>query len=174
MFCALLLLAACAGGTPTPPRAPEQRAETAAQKESAATVGERPPAFSVDSLTTSGKVTLPPGQVTLVFFWATWNGPCKRSFPKLQELYAKYHARGVEIAALSVDDEANGVAEAAKSWGAKFPVGWDGGHAIASAWKPSLMPTLYILDRHGMVRFVHGGWHDGQESTVDAEVLTLL
>lgn len=172
VFCALVLQAACAAA-PSTPRALE-KSEQKAQTQSAATVGESPPAFSVESFTTSGKVTAPPGQVTLVYFWATWNGPCKQSFPKLQELYAKYHARGLEIAALSVDDETNGVADAAKSWGAKFPVGWDGGHVITNAWKPSHMPTLYILDRRGIVRFVHGGWHDGQEITVDAEVLGLL
>ena len=175
----LVLLAACAAPGPSTPRALEQSGQKAqkaqkAQNESGATVGESPPAFAVDSFTTSGKVTVPPGQVTLVFFWATWNEPCKKSFPKLQELNAKYRARGFGIAALSVDDETEGVAVAAKSWGATFPVGWDGGHAIASAWKPAHVPTLYILDRRGIVRFIHGGWHDGQESTVDAEVLALL
>ena len=189
----IFLLAACASGTTTPdasspgalhPQDPKEERPSAA-------VGERAPPFSVASLTTGGKVTVPAGQVTLVFFWATWNEPCKKSFPRLQELYVKYHARGLEIAALSVDDESEGcaetngwgdtclrrgniVADAAKSWGAKFPVGWDGGHAIASQWRPSHMPTFYILDRRGIVRHVHGGWHDGEEATVDAEVLALL
>lgn len=193
-LCPIFLLAACAGGTTTPdpssPRAhpPQDPKE---ERRSAAAVGERPPPFSVPSLTTGGKVTVRAGQVTLVFFWATWNEPCKKSFPTLQELYVKYHARGFEIAALSVDDESEGcaetngwgdtclrrgniVADAAKSWGAKFPVGWDGGHVIASAWRPAHMPTFYILDRRGIVRHVHGGWHDGEQATVDAEVLALL
>ena len=190
----VLLLVACARGTRTPDpasRHPLHPEDPKAERPSEAAVGERAPPFSVASLTTGGKVTVPAGQVTLVFFWATWNEPCKKSFPQLQELYVKYHARGLEIAALSVDDESEGcaetngwgdtclrrgniVADAARSWGAKFPVGWDRGHAIASQWRPAHMPTFYILDRHGIVRHVHGGWHDGEEATVDAEVLALL
>ena len=103
----------------------------------------------------------------------------------------KYHARGLEVAALSVDDESDGCAEtngwgdtcirrgnivaaAAKSWGAKFPVGWDGGHVIASQWAPSSMPSLYLLDRRGIVRHIHRGWHDGEEADIDAEIVALL
>jgi thiol-disulfide isomerase/thioredoxin len=191
VFCALILVAACAANPPSPPARDLHPRDPKEQKPSAAKLGESPPAFSVASLTTDSKVTVAAGQVTLVFFWATWNEPCKKSFPKLQELYAKYHARGVEIAALSVDDESEGcaetngwgdtcvrrgniVADAAKSWGAKFPVGWDGGHAIASQWAPSSMPSLYLLDRHGIVRHIHRGWHDGEEADVDAEILALL
>ena len=193
-LCPIFLVAACAAGTTTPdPAAPRARhpQDPKEERPSGAAIGERPPPFSVASLTTGGKVSVPAGQVTLVFFWATWNEPCKKSFPKLQELYAKYHARGFEIAALSVDDESEGcaetngwgdtclrrgniVADAAKSWNAKFPVGWDSGHVIASVWRPAHMPTFYILDRSGIVRHVHGGWHDGEEATVDAEVLALL
>ncbi len=191
---AVLILGACTRGATTPgPSSPPARYEKDANepKPSAATVGESPPPFSVDSLTTSGKVTVVPGQVTLVLFWATWNEPCKKSFPKLQELYAKYRARGFGIAALSVDDETEGcaetngwgdkclrrgniVADAARSWGAKFPVGWDAGHVIAKAWAPSTMPTLLILDRRGILRHVHQGWHDGEESSIEAELLALL
>lgn len=190
----ILLLVACARGARTPDpasRHPLHPEDPKAERPSEAAVGERAPPFSVASLTTDGNVTIPAGQVTLVFFWATWNEPCKKSFPQLQQLYVKYHARGLEIAALSVDDESEGcaetngwgdtclrrgniVADAARTWGAKFHVGWDRGHAIASQWRPSHMPTFYILDRNGIVRHVHGGWHDGEEATVDAEVLALL
>jgi len=32
----------------------------------------------------AGKMTIAPGKVTIVDFWATWCEPCKKSFPKLQ------------------------------------------------------------------------------------------
>ncbi|MGO8994744.1 MAG: thioredoxin domain-containing protein [Polyangiaceae bacterium] len=35
------------------------------------------------------------GKVAIVDFWATWCEPCKKSFPKLQELNTKYKANGL-------------------------------------------------------------------------------
>jgi thiol-disulfide isomerase/thioredoxin len=150
-----------------------------------ATVGDRPAAFSLPSYTTSANATVVAGKVMVVQFWATWNGPCKHSFPKLQELYAKYAPRGFEIAALSVDDDGgtestmNGgktsfIGDAAREWGAKFPVAWDRGHEVADRWRPTTVPTIYVIDRGGRVRFIHHGWHDGEERDLEQEIGRLV
>jgi thiol-disulfide isomerase/thioredoxin len=43
------------------------------------------------------------GKIVLVDFWATWCGPCRASMPELKELYEKYHARGLEIVGIDLD-----------------------------------------------------------------------
>lgn len=136
--------------------------------------GDKAPTFAIDSLNGQGKVAVTPGKVTLVDFWATWCEPCKKSFPKYQDLYTKYKASGLEIAAVSVDDEKGGIPDFAKTHGAKFPVGWDEGHKIADQYKPENMPSLYIIGKDGMVKHVHKGYHDGEESEVDKEIKELL
>ncbi len=136
--------------------------------------GPKAPTFSLDSITTKGKVTIVPGKVTIVDFWATWCEPCKKSFPALQELYTKYQASGLEIAALSVDDEKGGIAQFAKTYGAKFPVGWDQGHKVADQWKPENMPSTYVVDKDGVVRFTHKGYHEGEEKELEKEIKSLL
>ena len=146
----------------------------AAPKSSGKARGPKAPPFSLDSLTTSGKVTIPAGKVTIVDFWATWCEPCKKSFPKLQELYVKYKGQ-LEIAAISVDDEKKGIADFAKAHGpAKFPVGWDDGKKVAAAYKPESMPTTIIVDKEGNIAHTHKGYHDAEAEEIEREIKALF
>jgi cytochrome c biogenesis protein CcmG/thiol:disulfide interchange protein DsbE len=114
------------------------------------------------------------GKVAIVDFWATWCEPCKKSFPKLQELNTKYKANGLEIVGISEDDDPQGIPTFADGLGARFSLAWDDGKAIASKWRPKSMPTTFVLDRQGVVRFVHFGYHDGEELEIEKEVKSLL
>jgi len=136
--------------------------------------GDKAPTFTIDSMNGAGKMTVTSGKVTIVDFWATWCEPCKKSFPKLQELYVKYKANGLEIVAISVDDEKNGIIDFAKTHGAKFPVGWDDGKKIADKWKPENMPSSYIVGKDGLVKHVHRGYHGGEEAEVEKELKALF
>jgi thiol-disulfide isomerase/thioredoxin len=136
--------------------------------------GDTASTFSVDQMNGAGKVALQPGKVMVVDFWATWCEPCKKSFPKLQELYTKYKASGVEIAALSEDDDKGGINDFAKTYGAKFPVGWDGDKSIAKKYQPKSMPSTFIVDKKGVIKFVHTGYHDGEEAEIEKEIKSLL
>jgi cytochrome c biogenesis protein CcmG, thiol:disulfide interchange protein DsbE len=162
-------LAVCACGGPTEvsmPRttSPSPLAVAVAPKED----------FALDSLTTPGKASVENGKVTLLIFWATWNAPCKKSFPMLAALQTKFASRGFTVVALSVDDEPSAVADAARDWGANFPVAWDKGHTVAQAWQVPRMPTIYLLDRKRKIAHVHEGWHEGQDDEMTPEIEVLL
>ena len=138
-------------------------------------VGNPGPDFALDSLNGQGKVSLAAskGKVVIVDFWATWCEPCKKSFPKLQELNVKYKGNLV-IIGISEDDEKGGIADFGNTHGAKFPLVWDEKKALADKWKPANMPTTFILDKQGVVKFVHQGYHDGEEAEIDKEIKSLL
>lgn len=115
------------------------------------------------------------GKVVVLDFWATWCGPCKESFPKLQELYTKYQSNGLEIVGLSEDDENQGIAEFGQAHGSvKFPIGWDNGKSIAGQYKPPTMPTSFVVDKNGIVRFAHVGYHDNDQAEIEKELKGLL
>jgi cytochrome c biogenesis protein CcmG, thiol:disulfide interchange protein DsbE len=134
------------------------------------------PKFSGESVNGKGSVDLSKwkGKVVFVDFWATWCEPCKKSFPKLQELNVKYKASGLEIVGISEDDEESGIKEFGEAHGAKFPLLWDKGKAIGDKWTPPNMPSSFIVDKEGVVRAVHLGYHDGDEAKLEKEIKSLL
>lgn len=138
-------------------------------------VGNPAPGFEVDSMNGQGKVSIDKwkGKVVYVDFWATWCEPCKKSFPKIQELYTKYKGQ-VEVVGISEDDENTGIKEFGEQFGAKFPLGWDKGKEIAAKWQPKSMPASFVVDKQGVVRFVHLGYHDGEEAEIEKEIKSLL
>lgn len=137
-------------------------------------VGKAASTFSLLAVNGGTKMTIDKGKVTIVDFWATWCEPCKKSFPKYQELYVKYKSSGLEILALSVDDEKKDIPDFIKTYGAKFPVGWDEGHKIADCYKPPSMPSAYVIDKDGIIKHVHYGYHDGEEKDLEKEIKALL
>jgi thiol-disulfide isomerase/thioredoxin len=44
------------------------------------------------------------GRILLVNFWATWCEPCREEFPSLVRLHQTYHARGLSVVAISMDE----------------------------------------------------------------------
>ena len=132
------------------------------------------PVISLYSLTTATKVRVPAGRVVVVHFWATWCAPCNKSFPALQALYVKYNDRGLEVAAIAVDDEKGGVANFAKQHGVTFPVAWDEGHKVTEQWKVQSMPSTMLVDKAGNLVATHSGWHDGEEAELEKELAGLL
>lgn len=109
----------------------------------------------------------------LLDFWATWCEPCRSSFPEYQALLARYGG-AVAVLAISEDDEEHGIDAFASEAGVRFPIAWDGEKAVAQRYRISSMPTLFIIDQSGLVRFVHAGFRPGDEAQVSAAVDSLL
>src|ERR1700691_4859299 len=66
-------------------------------------LGSPAPDFAAASVNGKGRaaVKASSGKVLIVDFWATWCEPCKKSFPKLEDLYVKFKASGMDLIAVS-------------------------------------------------------------------------
>lgn len=99
------------------------------------------------------------GKVIIVDFWASWCGPCAESFPVLDELQKKYQDQGLVIVAVSVDDKADKMTTFLKKHPVSFIIVRDAGQKLVTSAAPETMPTSFIIDRAGKVRFIHNGFH---------------
>ncbi len=115
------------------------------------------------------------GKVVLVDFWASWCVPCKASFPALNKLQQQYAAKGLVIIGIGVDDDAADFAKFSTAMKASFPLVHDAAHLAVGTFSPTTMPTSYLIDRKGMVRYVHTGFKGAKtEKEYTSEIETLL
>lgn len=99
------------------------------------------------------------GKVVLVDVWASWCAPCKQELPMLDDIARRLGPRGVEILAVSIDQDKENVhafLAAKKRW--NLTVAHDPKGAIADTLQPDKMPTSYVVDRHGIVRHIQAGF----------------
>ncbi|HXH62333.1 MAG TPA: TlpA disulfide reductase family protein [Fimbriimonadaceae bacterium] len=106
------------------------------------------------------------GKVVLLDFWASWCAPCKASFPAMSELYKKLSDRGLVILAVSVDDDPRAYTRFLEKTSPPFPAVRDKGHKLVASMEVPTMPTSFLIDRKGVVRFRHDGFHGNE--TVEA------
>ncbi len=115
------------------------------------------------------------GNVVLIDFWASWCAPCKASFPSMEEAYQKYKDEGFRIVAVSVDSKAKSMETFVKRMKPSFSIVHDAKQKLVSSAGIKVMPTSFLVDRKGRIRFTHLGWQ-GKESAVKlmAEIEELL
>lgn len=114
------------------------------------------------------------GQVTLIDFWASWCAPCKASFPAYSALQTELAPRGLVIVGISVDKTAAPYDAFLRRLAPTFPTVRDPAQALVVHVSVPAMPTAYLLDRRGVVRSVHRGFHRDTLPALRAEILRLL
>ncbi|WP_298192874.1 TlpA disulfide reductase family protein [Novosphingobium sp.] len=114
------------------------------------------------------------GKVVYVDFWASWCGPCKLSFPFMQQLAARYPAGDVAVVTINLDRQ-RGAAEAfLRQVRSTLPVVYDPAGNLASTWKVADMPTSLVFDRKGVMRFRHQGFFPGKAAEYNAHIAQLM
>lgn len=114
------------------------------------------------------------GKVVYLDFWASWCGPCRKTFPWMNQINAKYAKDGLEIVAVSVDQDRGAAEQFLVKYPPEFQILLDQTRKIAKLYKVKGVPTSFLIDREGVVRHSHLGMNEEHFAEVEAELQGLL
>jgi thiol-disulfide isomerase/thioredoxin len=108
------------------------------------------------------------GKVVLLDVWASWCGPCKQELPMLDDMAKRLRGDGIEVLAVSIDQERANVVKflrARPRW--SLTIAHDPKGEIADRLAPDKMPTSYVIDRAGIIRYVNSGFEPGDAAEIE-------
>jgi thiol-disulfide isomerase/thioredoxin len=112
------------------------------------------------------------GKVVLIDFWATWCGPCVQEMPALKKLHQKYKEKGLEIVAVSIDDDSSKVRPFATENKLNFLVVHS--PALGEQLRATPIPTTLFIDKRGNLRYRKTGFEEGDEREIEIVIMELL
>jgi len=114
------------------------------------------------------------GQVVYVDFWASWCGPCVKSFPWMNNIQQKYSGKGLKIIAVNVDVERELATEFLQNHPAQFSIAFDSEGKLAELFEVKGMPSSYLIDRNGNIVFTHVGFRASKLDEYEGHIQQLL
>jgi peroxiredoxin len=110
------------------------------------------------------------GRPLVLNFWATWCAPCKEELPEFELVYREHQAVGLQVLAVSIDDEAGAhqvpaylEAGSPRVGPYTFPAVLDTRQEVARLYKLLGIPATFFLDAQGVIRAQQPGAMSGQQ-----------
>lgn len=104
------------------------------------------------------------GQVVLINFWASWCGPCRQEMPLLDRLHNRYEDTGFAVLGINVEGDVAPAQEVVAETNVTFPILIDDGQKVSQLYNLKAMPSTVVVDRDGVVRYIHLGYKPGDEA----------
>jgi cytochrome c biogenesis protein CcmG, thiol:disulfide interchange protein DsbE len=114
------------------------------------------------------------GKVVYVDFWASWCVPCRESFPWMQAMQAKYAAKGLVIVSVNVDEVRADAERFLAKYGRGITVQYDSTGTVAKDYDLKGMPSSFIVDRAGNVKFKHTGFREKDRDAFESEIRQMV
>jgi thiol-disulfide isomerase/thioredoxin len=113
------------------------------------------------------------GRVVLLDFWATWCGPCRAMSPQLSKWERTYAAQGLSVLGVTSDEVAV-ASRTAQALGMSYAVASDKKEETASAYGVRAIPTMFVIDKKGVIREVLVGYDPARHAEIEKLLLSLL
>jgi len=117
------------------------------------------------------------GKVVFIDFWASWCPPCKKEFPELEKLTTEF--KGDKFVTLAVSEDkvrsnVKGFLSEYYDMPSNLIVLLDRKSKAIRKYSVGAMPTSFIIDANGVIRYIHFGFRESDPDTWRTEINTLI
>jgi len=117
------------------------------------------------------------GKAVLINFWTFGCINCIHTLPHIQKWHEKYKDRGLAVLGIHAPEFAfernlDNVIAAVEKYGLTYPIAIDNGFKLWRAYKNRYWPAMYLIDKKGIVRYMHFG--EGRYRETEAAIVHLL
>ena len=102
------------------------------------------------------------GKPLIINFWATWCPPCREEMPSMNRAWHKVKD-DVSMLAINVGEDEDTIFIFSADYPIDFPVLLDQSGDVIKQWPVKGLPTTFVLDREGNIRYTAVGareWDD--------------
>ncbi len=139
------------------------------------TVGDKAIDFTLEDFK-GNKITLikQKGKIILLDFWASWCVPCREELPLLDNLQKVYGKKKFQVLAVNIDNKPRNALKFMQDYSIKLFSLWDETKQVVEAYDVETMPTSLIIDKVGIIRYIHSGFNPGDIEKYKEEIEILL
>jgi thiol-disulfide isomerase/thioredoxin len=126
----------------------------------AANVGDSLPKCALSSIDGARPIDLSAykGKVLYLDFWASWCGPCAKSFPFMNQLQEEFGGKGLTLVGVNLDENSDDANAFLSQHPANFTIAADKGEECARQFDVKAMPSSYLIGPDGVIHHVHLGF----------------
>jgi thiol-disulfide isomerase/thioredoxin len=166
----------CGGACATSTADDEPSAHAEKKAGGAVQVGAPLPSVVVRAVDGGRKIDLASmkGKVVLLDIWASWCGPCKEELPLLDDMATRLKDKNIAFVAVSIDEDkaaAEAFLGARPKW--TLTVAHDPRGKLPDLLQPPKMPTSYLIDGQGVLRFINAGFERADAKKIESRLLAL-
>ena len=122
-----------------------------------------------ENITLSEKVAQ--NKVTMIDFWASWCGPCRKENPVVKAAYEKYHEMGFDVIGISVDQDSDAWLKAVEADALPYTQVRDTENSVSESYLIYYIPSNFLIDQQG--NFIAKGLRGEELEAKLAEIFAL-
>ncbi|WP_445492127.1 thiol-disulfide oxidoreductase ResA [Niallia sp. 03133] len=97
------------------------------------------------------------GQGVFLNFWATWCKSCEKEMPAINNLYADYKNKGVQVLSINVGESPIAVNRFIEPYQLTFPIMIDSEDEVQEAFSINPLPVTFLIDKEGAIKEIYTG-----------------
>ncbi len=136
--------------------------------------GQAAPAFSLSGPSGTVKLEQYQGKLVYIDFWASWCGPCRQSFPWMNEMQARYGGQGLQVVGINVDARTDDARNFLSATPASFVIAFDPNGSAPRNYGVKGMPSSVLIGPDGKVLYEHSGFRPADRTVLEARIKTAL